>query len=447
MTNEKTNSSNLIFAAGGIVWRKGARSREIAVVHRSRYNDWCLPKGKPDRPEETLEATALREVKEEIGCEAKITTFAGAIDYIAKETPKVVFFWNMEVVSDCVFKPSEEVDQLVWLTPKEAIKRLNYPEERNLIMRIYHKRKLLGAGWHPIVFVSCLGFLSLRYRRLSGSIDAFRSELDELIRRRIPPGRLAPTWAQAARDLLVNAEESLNRWRIDEAWKLFHAAVRMRVYGFDEDEIKNESTAVRQEADKKLDGWRQKAVFKLIGHPECPSAAITADQLYQAMFIRDEHFNNQAYKDNIFRRTTLTLVSILSALLIALILLFFFDHLPLNQAADCPGFEKDLLIGLVLFGLLGSTFSAMTKMSDSGKPSRIPELVGARRITFLRIFMGAASALVIYIFTKSQIATVIKIGGLELDKLEAYTIYAISFSSGFSERLVLKAVEKVSGKD
>ena len=89
-------SNNIIIAAGGIVSRKGAQGPEIAVIHRSRYNDWSLPKGKPNAGE-SLEATALREVKEETGCDVKIAGFAGTIEYDVKGVPKVVFFWNMPV--------------------------------------------------------------------------------------------------------------------------------------------------------------------------------------------------------------------------------------------------------------------------------------------------------------------------------------------------------------
>ena len=39
----------------------------VAVVHRPRYDDWSLPKGKLDHGE-TFEDGALREVFEETGC-------------------------------------------------------------------------------------------------------------------------------------------------------------------------------------------------------------------------------------------------------------------------------------------------------------------------------------------------------------------------------------------
>lgn len=442
-----TAQNSVILAAGGIIRRKTPHGIEIAVIHRSRYNDWCLPKGKPE-PGETLDATALREVKEETGCDVRLTSFAGTIDYLVTGVPKVVFFWNMESEGECAFRSSEEVDQFVWMSPRDALKRLDYPEERDLLARVLYKRHGLGCRGLPRVLDLLLKFFSTRYRRLSGSIDAFCSELEELICKTASPDRPGPCWARAARELLANAKDSLGRCRIDEGWKLLHAATRMRVYGLSSPEIQHEATIVRLEAEKKLDSWRQKAVFKVIGHPECPGAGITAEQLYQAMLLRDEHYNNQAYKDGIFRKKALSLVMILSALLCALLLLFWRDVLPMARSMDYCHSERYLLLGVVLFGLLGSTLSAMTKMtSEARDASRIPELVSATRITFLRVLIGAASGLIIYLFVQSGLVSSIKIDTLTIDLTRSYPLYAISFISGFSERFVLRAVEKVVGKD
>ena len=35
-----------IRAAGAVVWRDGPDGIQIAVVHRPKYDDWTLPKGK-----------------------------------------------------------------------------------------------------------------------------------------------------------------------------------------------------------------------------------------------------------------------------------------------------------------------------------------------------------------------------------------------------------------
>ena len=60
-----------ILAAGAVLWRARRRSgaTEVAVIHRPRYDDWSLPKGKVD-PGETEPVTAVREIEEETGLRA-----------------------------------------------------------------------------------------------------------------------------------------------------------------------------------------------------------------------------------------------------------------------------------------------------------------------------------------------------------------------------------------
>ncbi|MDP9117231.1 MAG: NUDIX domain-containing protein, partial [Actinomycetota bacterium] len=59
-------------AAGGVVWRGLHRAVEVAVVHRPRYDDWTLPKGKLEAGESAI-ATAVREVGEELGATVAVT--------------------------------------------------------------------------------------------------------------------------------------------------------------------------------------------------------------------------------------------------------------------------------------------------------------------------------------------------------------------------------------
>ena len=106
----------------------------LALIHRRRYQDWSLPKGKLKNGESWQQA-ALREVLEETGCEALLGEFAGQIDYDVRGTPKRVMFWHMQAVDECQFYPNEEVDAIEWLPPDRALKRLNYAGERALLAR------------------------------------------------------------------------------------------------------------------------------------------------------------------------------------------------------------------------------------------------------------------------------------------------------------------------
>jgi 8-oxo-dGTP diphosphatase len=125
-----------IFAAGGVLRRLTASGPQIVLVHRPRYEDWTLPKGKL-KSGETWEAAALREVREETGCGAAITSFAGPIMYQVSGRPKIVLFWNMRLAGETCFQPSKEVDAFEWLAPADAVARLSYQLERRLIAVLF----------------------------------------------------------------------------------------------------------------------------------------------------------------------------------------------------------------------------------------------------------------------------------------------------------------------
>src|SRR2546426_70620 len=126
MDATQSRDSEVIRAGGGLVWRDSPQGRELAVVHRERYNDWTLPKGKLQEGESWLEA-ALREVKEEVGCDVQVGSFAGSICYTVGDKPKIVRFWHMEIRGEPSAQRDAEVDKVAWLTVEEARARLQYP--------------------------------------------------------------------------------------------------------------------------------------------------------------------------------------------------------------------------------------------------------------------------------------------------------------------------------
>ncbi|MBS1250381.1 MAG: putative 8-oxo-dGTP diphosphatase 1 [Chloroflexi bacterium] len=131
---EKDPKNTVIEAAGGIVWRETKEGPKLALVHRPKYDDWSLPKGKLKK-KEGWQAAALREVREETSCEVELDSFAGSIAYTVEGIPKVVLFWNMKTtkVSSCT--PNKEINEVVWVTQKEALEKLDYEIEKNLLRR------------------------------------------------------------------------------------------------------------------------------------------------------------------------------------------------------------------------------------------------------------------------------------------------------------------------
>ncbi len=121
----------MIFAAGGLLWRDG--SDTLAVVYRPRYDDWSLPKGKLE-PGELLPETAVREVEEETGFAVRREGFAGRYQYEVGTGSKTVFVWHMRALAERG-TPDDEVDELAWLRVGEALDRLTYDLERDLLRR------------------------------------------------------------------------------------------------------------------------------------------------------------------------------------------------------------------------------------------------------------------------------------------------------------------------
>ena len=121
--------SEEIQAAGGVVVRDDGR---VALVHRPEYDDWTLPKGKLDAGE-SFEQAALREVEEETGLTCRLgIELESAFYRDRKGRSKAVRYWLMEAIEGD-FEPGEEVDELRWLSPGEAIDLLSYEHDRALV--------------------------------------------------------------------------------------------------------------------------------------------------------------------------------------------------------------------------------------------------------------------------------------------------------------------------
>lgn len=131
-----------IAAAGGVVVRKGDDGRvRIAVIHRPKYMDWSLPKGKLEKGEEWLEA-ALREVEEETGFRCEASVELPPVSYLdRKARSKLVRYWLMEPL-DGGFEPHGEVDELRWLTGREARQLLSYDHDSELVRTALRTRRL-----------------------------------------------------------------------------------------------------------------------------------------------------------------------------------------------------------------------------------------------------------------------------------------------------------------
>lgn len=128
-----TSGPGPVLAAGGVLWRRDEAGRvDVVLVHRPRYDDWSLPKGKLDAGE-TDEEAARREVQEETCVVGRLGVELPTITYLDRSgKQKRVRYWAMTVESGSP-AGANEVDRAEWVPVAEAARRLTYDHDRSVL--------------------------------------------------------------------------------------------------------------------------------------------------------------------------------------------------------------------------------------------------------------------------------------------------------------------------
>ena len=127
-------------SAGGVVYRIIDGEIEAVLCGRSDPLRWSLPKGTPDKGE-SLEETALREVREETGLEVVIEAALGNISYwfVTPDNKancnKTVHFFLMGQVGGYTGQHDPEFDEVRWFPSRQALKSLAFANEANVLKR------------------------------------------------------------------------------------------------------------------------------------------------------------------------------------------------------------------------------------------------------------------------------------------------------------------------
>jgi len=428
---------------GGILWKGTPFMSELAVIHRTEEgSEWLLPKGEIEVGENPQKG-ALQVVKSQTGCKAKIISFACFESFKAESKENLVFCWHMQLVRQT---RGTKKQPLFWLTPATALKLLTSEDQKRLIDSsvgpdcfIFDGRKdFLIAGQPKMLrkrgFSYWFGGNKNRKSRLLGAVSTFQKSLESKLGTILKNEQRQ--FLNKASELLVEARLYANSNELDIAWKCFHEAQRQEILALNSEALKDVAIIIRNESEK-LGQWRRSAIEELLGKNGQPLAKdLNHETVYRAAQIRDEHYNNNAYKDRLFKNY---LITILVCLVASSFLVFAY----LSDLYYCffPAF-RTTLFGVFIFGIFGGAFSALLKIPSERGPSRIPEQVYAIRLSLTRVLIGGASALFIYVFIQTALVT--ELTNVNAVNEDNFLIYVISFAAGFSERLVLKAVSAVT---
>jgi len=131
-TKDRGSKTKPVLAAGAVVTRDASRGIEVLIIHRSRYNDWTLPKGKLGAGESSP-ACAVREVREETGATIRLGGPLDTIRYDTSKGVKQVDYWGGIALDTAPRPPDDEVDGVSWLPVRGALERLSYAQDHFLV--------------------------------------------------------------------------------------------------------------------------------------------------------------------------------------------------------------------------------------------------------------------------------------------------------------------------
>ena len=197
------------------------------------------------------------------------------------------------------------------------------------------------------------------------------------------------------------------------------------------------AVCVYTEANKKLDGWRKDTVNSLLSQNNQLKTRIDLSDLLQSEEILHEHHSNIYRRLKIVQRQFWWLAMMAIIALVGWVVFLIFQHQLWQDKIQV--YDLSLTIQTVIFGVLGACISGILTLANSSTRQQIPEKLLNSWVTIARPLVGAVSALAIVVF--------VLIGILEFGDKSPGLYLAAAFTAGFSERLLIKTIEGVIGKD
>lgn len=234
--------------------------------------------------------------------------------------------------------------------------------------------------------------------------------------------------------LLAQSRAGLSRGDVEECWHLLNTARRILAAMDGPDDRTKTARLLVIEASK-LSAWRRKGILALLDSTD-PPVPPEPRALEAALLLRDEFYENR-YHRLAMQREQLQMLLLISALALAVILaVVATTAAPLQTLGT---WDVRLLILVLMFGVLGASFSAARTSTTEAIKTEIPELVQSKAIALTRTVLGACPGLAVYAFLQS--------GLVDLGEITMAKALALAFVGGFSEQLVARVVESVAGSD
>lgn len=430
-----------VMAAGGVVRRSSGGRVEVAIVRRSRHGgDRVLPKGHVERGE-TLESAAVREVREEVGCEATPIELAGVSSHDVPEGRKYVVYWLMDHVRDVPRVGDGEVEDVEWLPFEDALDRLTYPNERDVLRGAAEhlrarpsgrlrrvRRRLRRRGFQQARLATTLGLIDVRLTRRLADRE---------------PGAPVDGWLAEALDCIREARRALSEGSVDAGWEFVHRVDELELDALSDAELTARAQELAREAERpgKLIAWRAAAVrdTALAANERRSGRFVHAIEerrafLQRALRVRNEGFNGDYRSLAIMRRHQLSLLLIAVVLLgtAAVVVGGHADALSGGAAGDA--LRDDWVVpAAMLLGGLGAVTSALQRSTRRRRHERIPEQLGAFLPSVSRPVIGAVAALTVYLTARVT------------DQDAVALVLVSAFGAGFSERLAVIAGDDRGG--
>lgn len=297
---------------------------------------------------------------------------------------------------------------------------------------------------------------NMGYLRLRADFDVFCEEFDVLVSRTNGAGTI---WEREMRDLFEGVEAALERGRVEDGWRYFHAAQRLEIHGLealDEAEpetnaLETRATLVRDEALDTLGGWREQTVAGLLGRDGLADD-ITGEDVRAASKVLHEQYESVHLKryylqlqfNQLFWLGTVAGFAFVVLTLVPTFVGGTFLQPPFEVPLAGGGVQSPnvassgFAVFVALAGMVGASLFGMLSLQRKRVSTKVAQRITGLAVTWARGLIGAISALVFYFLLQTPFVG--DFGGIT-----PALMIVVGFAAGYSERMVSRAVETVAG--